>query len=151
MPGGAPIRAGDREAENPEAPPCEDGLSAASTESRSRDPRPPPRTPPTSSTGEPASPKADAAPLSNASGSAPRGRDGSRLGASSARVKDYFRAYGLGKALMAEHLQPRQAGPFVLGREIVEVTEEMIEAELDRLYDLSRTRMTATWWIRCTA
>jgi hypothetical protein len=52
---------------------------------------------------------------------------------------------------MAEHLQPRQAGPFVLGREIVEVTEEMIEAELDRLYDLSRTRMTATWWIRCTA
>ena len=34
-------RAGDREAENPETPPCEDGLSAASTESRSRDPRPP--------------------------------------------------------------------------------------------------------------
>src|SRR5215217_5230550 len=30
MPGGAPYRAGDREAENPEAPPCEDGLSAAS-------------------------------------------------------------------------------------------------------------------------
>jgi hypothetical protein len=73
-------RAGDREAENPETPPCEGGLSAASTESRSRDPRPPPRAPPTSSTGEPASPKADAAPLSNASGSAPRGRDGSRLG-----------------------------------------------------------------------
>jgi len=83
-------RAGDREAENPETPPCEDGLSAASTESRSRDPRPPPRTPPASSTGEPASPQADAAPLSNASGSAPRGRDGSRLGRGSARVKDYF-------------------------------------------------------------
>ena len=30
MPGGAPCRAGDREAENPETPPCEDGLSAAS-------------------------------------------------------------------------------------------------------------------------
>ena len=30
MPGGAPCRAGDREAEDPEAPPCEDGLSAAS-------------------------------------------------------------------------------------------------------------------------
>ena len=85
----API-ARDREAENPETPPCEGGLSAASTESRSRDPRPPPRTPPASSTGEPASPQADAAPLSNASGSAPRGRDGSRLGRGSARVKDYF-------------------------------------------------------------
>ena len=32
MPGGAPMfRAGDREAEDPEAPPCEGGLSAAST------------------------------------------------------------------------------------------------------------------------
>jgi hypothetical protein len=31
MPGGAPYRAGDREAEDPEAPPCEGGLSAAST------------------------------------------------------------------------------------------------------------------------
>src|SRR3954452_11776542 len=30
MPGGAPCRAGDREAEDPETPPCEDGLSAAS-------------------------------------------------------------------------------------------------------------------------
>jgi hypothetical protein len=83
-------RAGDREAENPEVPPCEDGLSAASTESRSRDPQPPTSTPRTSSTGEPASLEADAAPLSNASGSAPRGRDGSRLGPSSTSVKDYF-------------------------------------------------------------
>ena len=32
MPGGAPMfRAGDREAEDPETPPCEDGLGAAST------------------------------------------------------------------------------------------------------------------------
>src|SRR5215213_2661231 len=32
MPGGAPMfRAGDREAEHPETPPCEDGLGAAST------------------------------------------------------------------------------------------------------------------------
>src|SRR4051794_22711352 len=30
MPGGAPCRAGDREAEDPETPPCEGGLSAAS-------------------------------------------------------------------------------------------------------------------------
>src|SRR4051812_23183589 len=30
MPGGAPCRAGDREAEDSETPPCEDGLSAAS-------------------------------------------------------------------------------------------------------------------------
>src|SRR5215207_3785946 len=30
MPGGAPCCAGDREAEDPETPPCEDGLSAAS-------------------------------------------------------------------------------------------------------------------------
>src|SRR3954447_23427316 len=35
---------------------------------------------------------ADAAPLSNASGSAPRGRDGSRLGRRSSLVKDFFQA-----------------------------------------------------------
>ena len=70
-----PCRAGDREAEDPETPPCEDGLSAASTRPGvaavpSHRPSawlgafaPPPR------------PKSDAAPLSNASGSAPRGQD----------------------------------------------------------------------------
>ena len=69
-------RAGDREAENPEAPPCEDGLSAASTESRSRDPRPPPRTPLTSSTGEPLRPK-PMPPRFRTPPEAPlRGRDG---------------------------------------------------------------------------
>src|SRR3954451_20639251 len=34
MPGGAPCRAGDREAEDPETPPCEDGLSAAPAAAR---------------------------------------------------------------------------------------------------------------------
>ena len=55
----------------------------------------PPATDPaprTSSTGEPASPKADAAPLSNASGSAPRGRDGVKLDRCVVLVKDFFLA-----------------------------------------------------------
>src|SRR5215203_3053512 len=44
MPGGAPCRAGDREAEDPETPPCEDGLSAASASGAGEPPpKPPPR------------------------------------------------------------------------------------------------------------
>src|SRR3954453_16990443 len=46
MPGGAPCRAGDREAENPETPPCEDGLSAASAKGAGE---PPPQPPPPAS------------------------------------------------------------------------------------------------------
>ena len=87
-----PCRAGDREAEDPEAPPCEGGLSAASTLRASLVADPSSHRLRASRKPLPvhASPKADAAPLSNASGSAPRGRDGEELGQSSEAVKDFF-------------------------------------------------------------
>src|SRR3954469_430777 len=83
----AHVRAGDREAEDPETPPCEDGLSAASTAAGFSS------TEATSGAAPPS--RANASPpmpprFRNASGSAPRGRDGGRLGPSSGRVKDYF-------------------------------------------------------------
>src|SRR5215218_7481613 len=68
MPGGAPMfRAGDREAEDPETPPCEGGLVAASTATGSSPAEA------TAAIADPcgSAPRADAAPLSNASGSAP--------------------------------------------------------------------------------
>ena len=69
MPGGAPMfRAGDREAEDPETPPCEDGLGAASTATGCSPAEATAAMLPTLA-GPP--PRADAAPLSNASESAP--------------------------------------------------------------------------------
>ena len=79
MPGGAPMfRAGDRKAEDPETPPCEDGLGAASTATGSSPAEA------TAAIADPcgSAPRADAAPLSNASGSAP-----SRTGWANTRMK----------------------------------------------------------------
>jgi hypothetical protein len=55
--GTRPLARRTREAEDPGPTVASDRPSTASTESRLRDPRPPPPTPRTSSTGEPASPE----------------------------------------------------------------------------------------------
>src|SRR4051812_20477770 len=73
----AHVRAGDREAENPETPPCEGGLGAASPATGSSPAEA------TAAIADPcgSAPRADAAPLSNASGSAP-----SRTGRTTSRI-----------------------------------------------------------------
>ena len=76
MPGGAPMfRAGDRKAEDPETPPCEDGLGAASTATGS--------SPAEATAFKLARAFADPSLLKG-------GRDGVDLGLCSVSVKDYF-------------------------------------------------------------
>ena len=89
MPGGAPSdRAGDREAENPETPPCEGGLSAASTAIRGASTNRSHRRRRATLAGERLT--ADAAPLSNASGSAPRGTGRQQTRTMFQKCQDYF-------------------------------------------------------------
>src|SRR3954447_13785775 len=121
-------RAGDREAENPETPPCEGGLSVRVNRDRLIADRSHQRRRATLASERLT---ADAAPLSNASGSAPRGRDSSRLGRCSRDVKTIFYKISAGEEsganpslprarafthLLAESLPPPPCGEDRLGR-----------------------------------